>query len=94
VRELIEPAGTFLFFSAHRFFIISDNRFLPAGVRWSRFCLLRVARCGTALLFAVAFGDWPPHESGTRDERYLRQEWPHPWRTHRHGDDVTDYVVQ
>ncbi len=24
----------------HRFFIISDNRFLPAGVRWSRFFLV------------------------------------------------------
>jgi len=33
----LEP---FFLFSAHRFFIKSDNRFLPAGVRWSPFFLL------------------------------------------------------
>jgi hypothetical protein len=51
--RLLEP---FFLFSAHRFFIMSDNRFLPAGVRWSRFFLVRVARWETAILF-VALGD-------------------------------------
>jgi hypothetical protein len=50
----LEP---FFLLSAHRFFIMSDNRFLPAGVRRSRFFLLPAARLGTALLFAVDFGD-------------------------------------
>jgi hypothetical protein len=36
----LEP---FFLRSAHRFFIISDNRFLPAGVRRSPFLLLRAA---------------------------------------------------
>jgi hypothetical protein len=41
-----------LFFlrSAQRFFIISDSRFLPAGVRPARFFLLEVAACGAATL--------------------------------------------
>jgi len=46
-------------FSAHRFFISCDNRFLPAGVRRSPFLLLRVARLGTALVLAADLGDWP-----------------------------------
>jgi hypothetical protein len=52
----LEP---FFLFSAHRFFIISDNRFLPAGVRRSPFFLLRVARFGTALVLAADFGSCP-----------------------------------
>ena len=46
-----------LFFlrSAQRFFIISDSRFLPAGVRPPRFFLREVAACGAATLrFAPA----------------------------------------
>jgi hypothetical protein len=50
--RLLEP---FFLFSAHRFFIMSDNRFLPAGVRWSRFFLVRVARWETAILIC---GSW------------------------------------
>src|ERR1039458_1287984 len=38
---------------------MSDNRFLPAGVRRSRFFFLRVTGLGTALLFAVALGESP-----------------------------------
>jgi hypothetical protein len=52
----LEP---FFLFSAHRFFIMSDSRFLPAGVRRSRFFFLRVTGLGTALLFAVALGESP-----------------------------------
>ncbi len=47
---LLEP---FFLFSAHRFFIMSDNRFLPAGVRWSRFFLVLVALWETAILLVV-----------------------------------------
>jgi hypothetical protein len=54
--RVLEP---FFLRSAHRFFIISDNRFLPARVRWSPFFLLRVTRLGTALVLVADFGDWP-----------------------------------
>jgi hypothetical protein len=52
----LEP---FFLRSAHRFFISCDNRFLPAGVRLSRFFLLRVARLVTALALAAGCGEWP-----------------------------------
>jgi hypothetical protein len=54
-RRFPEP---FFLFSAHRFFINSDSRFLPAGVRWSFFSA-RMARWGTALFRATGFDDWP-----------------------------------
>ena len=50
------PAGRERFYelfflrSAQRFFIASDSRFLPAGVRPARFLLLEVAACGVATL--------------------------------------------
>jgi hypothetical protein len=50
----LEP---FFLFSAHRFFIMSDNRLLPAGVRRSPSLLLR--GLGTALVFAADCGDCP-----------------------------------
>jgi hypothetical protein len=59
VGSYLRPLEPFFLFSAHRFFIMSDNRFLPAGVRRSPFFLLRVARLGTALVLAAAFGDSP-----------------------------------
>jgi len=37
LRSYLRPLEPFFLFSAHRFFIMFDNRFLPAGVRWSRF---------------------------------------------------------
>jgi hypothetical protein len=52
----LEP---FFLRSAHRFFIMSDNRFRPAGVRRSPFFLLREVRLGTALVPAADFGEWP-----------------------------------
>jgi hypothetical protein len=59
VGAYLRPLESFFLFSAHRFFIMSDSRFLPAGVRRSPFFLLRVARLGTALVLAAGFGDWP-----------------------------------
>jgi len=59
VGSYLRTLEPFFLFSAHRFFIMSDNRFLPAGVRRSPFFLLRMARLGTALVLAAAFGDWP-----------------------------------
>jgi hypothetical protein len=59
VGSYLRPLGPFFLFSAHRFFIMSDNRFLPAGVRRSPFFLLRLPRLGAALVLAAAFADWP-----------------------------------
>jgi hypothetical protein len=36
-RAYLAPREAFFLFSAHRFFIISEIRFLPSGVRWLRF---------------------------------------------------------
>src|SRR4029077_8585567 len=56
---------------AHRFFIKSDNRFLPAGVRRSPFFLLRVARLRTALVRAANCGEWPSRAAMARLSRSL-----------------------
>ena len=37
MQAYLSPREAFFLFSAHRFFIISDRRFLPSGVRWRRF---------------------------------------------------------
>jgi hypothetical protein len=64
----LEP---FFLFSAHRFFISCDNRFLPAGVRRSPFLLLRVARLGTALVLAADCGEWRSSAAMARLSRSL-----------------------
>jgi hypothetical protein len=50
---------------------MSDNRFLPAGVRRSPFFLLRVARLGTALVVAADCGEWPSSAAMARFSRSL-----------------------
>jgi hypothetical protein len=62
---------TFFLRSAHRFFIKSDNRLLPAGVRRLPFLLLRAARCGTALVLAADFGASPSNAAMARLSRSL-----------------------
>jgi hypothetical protein len=64
----LEP---FFFRAAHRFFIRSDNRFRPAGVRRSPFLLLRVARLGTARVLAPDCGEWPSSAAMARLSRSL-----------------------
>jgi hypothetical protein len=45
----LRPTAPFLLRSAHLFFIISDNRFLPSTVRWRLFFALRMIKLGSAL---------------------------------------------
>jgi hypothetical protein len=37
MQAYLAPLEAFFLLSAHRFFIISEIRFLPSGVRWRRF---------------------------------------------------------
>jgi hypothetical protein len=37
MQAYLAPREAFFLLSAHRFFIISDIRFLPSAVRWRRF---------------------------------------------------------
>jgi len=37
MQTYLPPREAFFLFSAHRFFIISEIRFLPSAVRWRRF---------------------------------------------------------
>jgi len=51
-QAYLAPREAFFLFSAHRFFIMSDRRFLPSGVRWRRF----LARGARTLAAGDAFG--------------------------------------
>ncbi len=51
MRAYLAPREAFFLFSAHRFFIISEIRFLPSGVRWRRF----LARGAGTLVAGDAF---------------------------------------
>src|ERR1700741_2717235 len=50
---------------------MSDNRFLPAGVRRSPFLLWREARLGTALVRAADCGEWPSSAAMAKLSRSL-----------------------
>src|ERR1017187_4390847 len=52
-RRFSEP---FFLLSAHRFFLISDNRFLPSGVRRPPLFLLRVTEIGNGT--SLCSGPW------------------------------------
>ena len=52
MQAYLAPREIFFLLSAHRFFIISDRRFLPSGVRCRRF----LARGAGTLAAGDAFG--------------------------------------
>ena len=86
-RSLYRP---FFRRSAQRFFIASDNRFLPSAVRRPRLLLFAVGAEAAAFPFEVAAGEWVPSRCGNGSTKPL----PFPLQLRHDSVKVQDSILR